>query len=334
MRKIFHILLLVLVIQKMEAGAASSCFYRLVEEVVYQPVALDIPQESSITSCALTCMHHLQCFFMAISGNTCVMAEDVGSDKNGETREGDQKWSIYKKDCGRGDVKVKDKVVPTTTTEPTTKEASTTEPTTTEPTTTESTTTEPTTTEPTTTEPTTTESTTTESTTTESTTTESTTTEASTEGPCTIAKGGNILGYAGECCEFPFTYRGQSYNKCTKANGHTTSWCYTKDKKKWGFCQSGYCEANIFEADNGKVCAADKRGWTFIGPGACRYFDADSRHPGTTFTQCLDLCTTKRKTDGNTWNGMFWFKPSGLCRCFKNERGHRPDKDYLQFKAW
>ena len=92
--------------QKMEVGTASSCFYRLVEEVVYQPVPLEIPQERSITSCALTCMHHPTCFFMAISGNTCIMTEDVGKSEYHQTQQGDQKCRIYKK------VKLLDKASP------------------------------------------------------------------------------------------------------------------------------------------------------------------------------------------------------------------------------
>ena len=92
----FCILLLVILMQNMETGASSSCFYRLVEEVFYQPVPLEIPQERSITSCAQTCMQHPKCFFMAISGNTCLMTEDVRGNKYGETQ-GGKKWSIYKK---------------------------------------------------------------------------------------------------------------------------------------------------------------------------------------------------------------------------------------------
>ena len=93
----FRILLLVIIMQKIEAGTSSSCFFRLAEEVVYQPVPLEIPQERSITSCGLTCIKHPKCLFMAISGKTCVLMEDMRGNKYRESHEGEQKWSIYEK---------------------------------------------------------------------------------------------------------------------------------------------------------------------------------------------------------------------------------------------
>ena len=51
MAKIFFFLLLILM-QRFKADA-QGCFFRLVEDVLYQPVPLEIPQERSITSCGL-----------------------------------------------------------------------------------------------------------------------------------------------------------------------------------------------------------------------------------------------------------------------------------------
>ncbi len=42
---------------------------------------------------------------------------------------------------------------------------------------------------------------------------------------------------AGAMCDFPFEYKGNLYNKCTKAGGYCTSWCYDKRVKGyWDYC--------------------------------------------------------------------------------------------------
>ena len=85
--------LLLIVMQSIEVDA-ESCFFRMVEEVQYQPVPLEVPQERSITSCGLACMVNPKCFFFAISGKTCVLSGEIGRDKYDQD---DKKFTIYKK---------------------------------------------------------------------------------------------------------------------------------------------------------------------------------------------------------------------------------------------
>ena len=73
---------------------AEGCFFRMVEEVLYQPVPLEVPQERSITSCGLACMNNPNCFFMAISGKTCVLSGEIGRNKY---EQDGKKFTVYKK---------------------------------------------------------------------------------------------------------------------------------------------------------------------------------------------------------------------------------------------
>ena len=75
---------------------AEGCFFRLVEEVLYQPVPLEVPQERSITSCGLACMNHQKCLFMSISEKLCVLSEEMGRNKYDGTQD-ERKFTIYKK---------------------------------------------------------------------------------------------------------------------------------------------------------------------------------------------------------------------------------------------
>ena len=95
---------------------------------------------------------------------------------------------------------------------------------------------------------------------------------------------------------------------------------------------SGTCEANTQREDNEKKCAAEERGWTFVGNGYQGTHDDYISRSGTTFTQCLDLCIEKRRLDGNVWNGMQWNKGTRFCACNKNDEGHTSDNRYLHFK--
>ena len=95
---------------------------------------------------------------------------------------------------------------------------------------------------------------------------------------------------------------------------------------------SGTCEANIF-GDNGKICAAEKRGWKYFGRGKHGTHDDKIYQFNTYFTQCLDICTNKRRRDGKDWNGMHWRISDGNCVCHKNDKGHKPSDRFLHFKV-
>ena len=43
-------------------------------------------------------------------------------------------------------------------------------------------------------------------------------------------------------CKFPFTYKGKTYNGCTKAGGYRR-WCYQIDGR-WDYCKTGQCNGN------------------------------------------------------------------------------------------
>jgi len=39
----------------------------------------------------------------------------------------------------------------------------------------------------------------------------------------------------GACCKFPFTYKGNTYKRCTPVD-YGRNWCYTTKPDKWGHC--------------------------------------------------------------------------------------------------
>merc|ERR1712060_237294 len=45
----------------------------------------------------------------------------------------------------------------------------------------------------------------------------------------------------GAPCAFPFTYKGKTYQECTKVD-HSQSWCYTEKRGSWGRRTWGNCE--------------------------------------------------------------------------------------------
>ena len=97
MEKIFFFFFLLLILMQRIDADAEGCFFRLVEEVLYQPVPLEVPQERSITSCGLACMNHHKCLFMAISGKLCVLVEEIGMNKYYDGTQDRKKFTIYKK---------------------------------------------------------------------------------------------------------------------------------------------------------------------------------------------------------------------------------------------
>ena len=89
----------------------------------------------------------------------------------------------------------------------------------------------------------------------------------------------------------------------------------------------------ISKKDNGKICAAEKRGWKFFGYGIYGKHDAYTYQEGTTFTQCLGFCEDKRRRDGKAWNGMYWHRSDSTCFCNKNDKGHSGSSNWLHFKV-
>ena len=50
----------------------------------------------------------------------------------------------------------------------------------------------------------------------------------------------NVRTTHGECCIFPFTYRGTKYYRCTTVDRGNTPWCYY-NLNSWGNCKEGKC---------------------------------------------------------------------------------------------
>ena len=51
----------------------------------------------------------------------------------------------------------------------------------------------------------------------------------------------NVRTTYGECCIFPFTYKGIKYYHCITVGNENTPWCYYKSRwgTKWGNCKEG-----------------------------------------------------------------------------------------------
>merc|ERR1719481_1509509 len=62
-------------------------------------------------------------------------------------------------------------------------------------------------------------------------------------GDCSLSCLSGCKTTKGQACVFPFTYKGTTYDKCTKVNGHKKPWCSTETDAKgqyisgyWGYC--------------------------------------------------------------------------------------------------
>ena len=73
--------------------------------------------------------------------------------------------------------------------------------------------------------------------------------------------------------------------------------------------------------------------WKFVGRGQEQIYDDKVGKDHTTLKECLELCQTKRMSDGVEWNGVVWRVSSGRCFCEKNDIGHYEDANYLHYKA-
>ena len=73
--------------------------------------------------------------------------------------------------------------------------------------------------------------------------------------------------------------------------------------------------------------------WKFIGHGNYGSCSHQALKEHTTLQEWIAFCTRKRQDSGATWNGLYWYAPSGVCACMENETGHHEDKNYLHFKV-
>ena len=75
-------------------------------------------------------------------------------------------------------------------------------------------------------------------------------------------------------------------------------------------------------------------GWSYLGRGTRGSFDDEIGHWGTTFPECVEMCSQKRKTSGAAWNGMDWGTEAHNCGCYKDERGHDlSSPEYMHFRT-
>ena len=86
------LLLLLLVNGSHQQGEPGACTFRFKGTTKKQPVPLEVRYENSLTSCGMACTMNFQCQYFALSGKTCVLA-----DNHDGKEESDAKWSIYKK---------------------------------------------------------------------------------------------------------------------------------------------------------------------------------------------------------------------------------------------
>ena len=81
------------------------------------------------------------------------------------------------------------------------------------------------------------------------------------------------------------------------------------------------------------VSSALSSGWSYLGRGTRGSYDDEIGKHGTTFPECVEMCSQKRKSSGAAWNSMVWGTEGHYCGCYKNERGHSlSEPQYMHFR--
>jgi len=151
-------------------------------------------------------------------------------------------------------------------------------------------------------------------------------------GPCkTTGRGGGTS--RREQCKFPFKYKNQVFNSCTKFDDNSDkAWCSVEtdangihiggNKKRWGYCNLLSCQKKTYSSDEyGRQC------FTVSGPSPRRTCKFPFEHNGKTYDSCTteglpsnvqqaSWCPTE--VDPITGKADVQGRKYGYCRCLSS----------------